>query len=101
MAWKVTLKQSVIGDCRWFGRKTGRLLLRAAQELLTDDPQGETRNLKTLRPNPIAQRELRLWSKYRVLFNLDPAKEIVTIIVVGEKTGSQAYRSRRGVLRVP
>jgi hypothetical protein len=56
MAWAVVLKESVIDDLRWFGRKDGRLLLAAAQERFADDPTAETRNLKTLRPNPVAQR---------------------------------------------
>jgi len=43
--------------------------------------------MKTLRPNTIAQRELRLFGKYRVLFNVDPAEELVTIVLVGEKQG--------------
>ena len=32
MAWTVALKESVIDDLRWFGRKDGRLLLAAAEE---------------------------------------------------------------------
>ncbi len=87
MAWTVTLKESVIGDLRWFGRKDGRLLLKTATERLTADPLAATRQLKTLRPNPVAQRELRLFGKYRVLFNVDPGAEVVTIVLVGEKRG--------------
>jgi hypothetical protein len=88
MAWTVTLKESVIEDLRWFGRKQGRLLLRTAEEHLTADPLAETRNLKTLRPNPVAQRELRLFGKYPVLFNLDLDTEVVTVVLVGEKRGN-------------
>src|SRR5437879_2045693 len=87
MAWTVTLKHSVIKDLRWFGRKDGRLLLDTAVERLTADPLAETRHLKTLRTNPVAQRELRLFGKYRVLFNVDPAAQVVTIVLVGEKQG--------------
>jgi hypothetical protein len=58
--WTVALKESVIDDLRWFGRKDGRLLLAAAEAALAADPTAETRSLKTLRPNPVAQRELRL-----------------------------------------
>src|SRR4029077_2070562 len=88
MAWTVVLKESVIDDLRWFGRRDGRLLLAAAEEILAADPTAETRNLKTLRPNPVAQRELRLFGKYRVLFNTDIDAEIVTIVLVGEKRGN-------------
>jgi mRNA-degrading endonuclease RelE of RelBE toxin-antitoxin system len=87
MAWTVVLKESVIDDLRWFGRKDGRLLLAAAEERLAADPTAETRHMKTLRPNPVAQRELRLFGKYRVLFNADAAARAVTVVLVGEKRG--------------
>lgn len=54
---------------------------------LAADPVRETRHLKTLRPNPVAQRELRLFGKYRVLFSVEPAESLVTIVLVGEKKG--------------
>ena len=31
MSWTVTLKESVLDDLRWFGKKDGRLLLREAE----------------------------------------------------------------------
>lgn len=88
MGWTVTLKESVIDDLRWFGRKDGRVLLNEAERHLSADPQVESRSMRTLRPNPIAARELRLFGKYRVLFNVDEDSEIVTIILVGEKRGN-------------
>ena len=88
MSWTVILKDSVIDDLRWFGKKDGRLLLTEAEQHLSSDPQLESRNMKTLRPNPVSERELRLFGKYRVLFNLDEQAEKVTIILVGEKRGN-------------
>jgi mRNA-degrading endonuclease RelE of RelBE toxin-antitoxin system len=41
--------------------------------------------MKKLRPNPVAQRQLRLFGRYRILFNVDRAKRRVTIVLVGEK----------------
>jgi hypothetical protein len=52
------------------------------------NPLKESQSMKTLRPNPAAQRGLRLFGKYRVLFNVDEEREEVTIILVGEKRGS-------------
>ena len=43
--------------------------------------------MKTLRPNPVAGRELRLFGRYRVLFNVDEPAQVVTIVLVGEKRG--------------
>jgi mRNA-degrading endonuclease RelE of RelBE toxin-antitoxin system len=87
MAWSVELKQSVIDDLRWFGKRDGRLLLNEAIQRLSEDPLVETRQIKTLRPNPVAARELRLFGKYRVLFNVAAPEQVVTIILVGEKRG--------------
>ncbi len=88
MAWTVTLKESVVEDLRWFGRKDARLHWRAAEEPLSADPLAETRNIKTLRPYAVAQPELRLFGKSRVLFNLDLKTEVVTLVLVGEKRGN-------------
>ncbi len=45
--------------------------------------------MKTLRPNPVAQRELRLFGKYRVLFSVDEINYRVTVVLVGEKRGDR------------
>ena len=63
------------------------MLLNEATKRLSTNPLVETQHMKTLRPNTIAQRELRLFGQYRVLFNVDPAEELVTIVLVGEKQG--------------
>ena len=91
MSWTVNLKESVIHDLSWFGAKDGRLLLQGAEQHLSSDPLLESRNMKTLRPNPVAERELRLFGKYRVLFNVDEETEEVTIILVGEKRGNSLF----------
>ncbi len=87
MAWAVHLKESVIEDLRWFGRKDGRMLLKEAEQRLSADPLTDRQNMKALRPNPVAQRELRLLGKFGVLFDVDEETEEVTIVLVGEKRG--------------
>jgi mRNA-degrading endonuclease RelE of RelBE toxin-antitoxin system len=89
MAWAVELAESVIEDLRWFGRRTARVLLREAMNQLAENPLAETRNMKALRPNPVAERELRLFGKYRVLFNVDSSRAAVVLIAVGEKRGEK------------
>jgi mRNA-degrading endonuclease RelE of RelBE toxin-antitoxin system len=91
MSWTVELKESVIDDLRWFGKKDGRMLLQEAEQHLAAEPLVESRNMKTLRPNLVAERELRLFGKYRVLFNVDEKNEKVTIILVGEKRGNSLF----------
>jgi mRNA-degrading endonuclease RelE of RelBE toxin-antitoxin system len=87
MAWTVLLKESVLDDLRWFGKKNGRQVLKEALQRLEEDPLAETRQMKTLRPNAIAGRELRLFGKYRLLFQVDEPAQVVTIVLVGEKRG--------------
>jgi len=91
MGWTVKLQESVIGDLRWFGRKDGRILLNEAETLLSTDPRAESRSMKTLRSNSFAQRELRLFGKYRVLFSVDEEEQEVTIVLVGEKRGDTLF----------
>jgi mRNA-degrading endonuclease RelE of RelBE toxin-antitoxin system len=89
MTWTVEVKQAALRHLQWFGKKTGRKLLTKALKLLEQDPLANTKNLKTLRPNPVADRELRLFGMYRVLFSVAPEAERVTIILVGEKRGDR------------
>ena len=91
MAWDVSLKESVMDDLRYFGRAEGRLILATALERLAANPLEQSRHMKTLRPNRTAQRELRLFGKYRVLFNVDATKRQVTIAVVGDKRGEALF----------
>jgi mRNA-degrading endonuclease RelE of RelBE toxin-antitoxin system len=88
MKWHVELKESVIQDLRWFGPKVSRLILDASVERLTVEPLLESRNMKTLRSNAFARRELRLFGKYRVLFTPYEERRVVTIVLVGEKRGN-------------
>lgn len=81
------LKESVVDDLRALGRKEGRAVLKAAVARLAADPLAQSRHLKTLRPNPVAQRELRLFGRYRVLFVVERPERRVTVVLVGEKRG--------------
>jgi len=64
---------------------------------LVEGPLGETRHLKTLRANPMAERELRLFGRYRVLFTVNTGEAVVTIILVGEKRGNSLFVARQEV----
>ena len=89
--WTIRLKESVVEDLRALGRKQGRPVLKAAAARLAADPLATTRHLKSLRSNPVAHRELRLFGRYRVLFTIDEAETTVTIVLVGEKRGNSLY----------
>jgi mRNA-degrading endonuclease RelE of RelBE toxin-antitoxin system len=80
-----------VEDVRHFGHPDGRLLLRAIIARLANNPVDVTRNLKVLRPNPAAQRELRILGRYRALFDLDIDQRTVQVKVVGEKRGNALF----------
>jgi mRNA-degrading endonuclease RelE of RelBE toxin-antitoxin system len=90
-AWTVALKASVIDDLRALGKKTGKAVLTASILRLKQNPLAHTRHLKTLRPNPVAHRELRLFGRFRVLFTVDEAEAVATIVLAGEKRGNSLY----------
>ena len=82
---------SVQRDLRWLGPKDSRWLLKEAALRLRNDPTVQTQNLKALRENSVAERELRLRGKYRVLFNVDLQRREITLVVVGLKRGEALY----------
>jgi mRNA-degrading endonuclease RelE of RelBE toxin-antitoxin system len=89
MAWTVNVKEAAFDHLLWLGKKTGRKVLKKALEYLEENPLAETKNMKTLRPNKVADKELRLFGKYRVLFSVCESDNEVTIILVGEKVGDR------------
>lgn len=91
LEWTISVQPEAITDLKWFDAATRKLILSVAAERLTADPTQETRNLKTLRANRVAQRELRLQGRYRVLFDVNEESRTVVINVVGEKRGNELF----------
>jgi len=57
---------------------------------LLDEPNMETRNRKKLRPNDVAEWELRL-GRFRVFYNIDGAAHLVSIEAIGFKVGNLLF----------
>ena len=62
---------------------------RVSKQLM-HQPTQETRNRKKLRPNRVAEWELRV-DKFRIFYDLDEAGEVVKIEAVGYKKGSRLF----------
>ena len=75
-------------DLRWFTAYARRIILDGLEVHLRYQPSQETRRLQPLRPNPVAEWELRL-GDYRVLYDVDEVERRVTVQVVGEKKGNR------------
>jgi len=54
------------------------------------EPTVETRNRKKLRPNKVAEYELRV-GKYRIFYDVDDREKIVKIEAIGYKEGSRLF----------
>jgi mRNA-degrading endonuclease RelE of RelBE toxin-antitoxin system len=67
-----------------------RHIIMAIQEQLTYQPLEITRNRKKLRPNKLAEWELRI-VPFRVFYDVDFDHSIVKIIAVGYKQGNTLF----------
>jgi mRNA-degrading endonuclease RelE of RelBE toxin-antitoxin system len=65
-------------------------IIEGIETQLRYEPTVETRNRKKLRPNDIAEWELRI-GKFRVLYNVEDEVFIVSIEAVGFKVGNLLF----------
>ena len=59
-------------------------------EQLSHEPSNETRNRKQLRPNQVAEYELRI-ATFRVFYDVDETENVVKIVAIGHKEGSRLF----------
>ena len=93
----VSFKGSIVDDLRWFGKKNERILLDETARILAENPLAESRNMKSLRPDHVTRRELRLFGKYRVLFDVDRGITRSRDRTVRREARRKADGSRRGL----
>lgn len=74
-----------LGKLRKFDQ---RIVVSSIESQLPDQPTQESRNRKRLRPNKLAEWELRI-EDHRVFYDVDPESSVVKVIAVGEKHGNQ------------
>lgn len=58
--------------------------------VLGSEPTKETRNLKLLRPTPLAKFELRIGA-LRVFFEVDDENRRVLVLAIGRKEGNRLW----------
>jgi mRNA-degrading endonuclease RelE of RelBE toxin-antitoxin system len=85
MAFRITMTIRALRQLRAFPVREQRILEAAIQIRLSEQPTAPTRAIKRLRPNPLAEFELRV-GNLRVLYNVE-ATEVV-LLVVGRKVGN-------------
>lgn len=88
--YRIEFAQSAFRDLKALRRFGQQLVLDGIEARLADQPLIETANRKRLRPNEVADWELRL-GKFRVLYNVDETAQVVIVQAIGYKIGNELY----------
>ena len=86
MPFNITITEDADRQFRSIPVREQRILEAAILSWLSDQPTTPTKAIKRLRPNPLAEFELRA-GDLRVLYNVEG--DNVTIVIVGRKAGNQ------------
>ena len=86
MPFKITITEVAEGQFRELPARDQRLLEAAMSSRLQRQPATPTKAIKRLRPNPLAEFELRA-GDLRVLYNVEG--EEVVVLIVGRKVGNK------------
>lgn len=85
MAFKITITEDADRQFRSLSVREQRILQAAINSRLEHEPTRVTKAVKRLRPNPLAEFELRV-GDLRVLYNVQG--EEVVLLIVGRKVGN-------------
>ena len=86
MAFKITITEDADRQFRALSLRDQRILETAILSRLQQQPTTPTKAIKRLRPNPLAEFELRVGS-LRALYNVED--DAVIILIVGRKAGNK------------
>ena len=79
-----------VEDLKLYRKHERQLIVDRIDEQLLQEPALETRNRKRLRPNRVAEYELRI-TKFRVFYDIDENNKVVKIEAIGHKEGSSLF----------
>ena len=88
--FEIRYTPEAIADLSSYGSRDRRRIMDQIDACLQHEPECETRNNKVLRPNRLAERELRI-DRFRVFYDIDEGKSVVKIEAIGHKRGNRLY----------
>ncbi len=88
--YEIEFTPEAIEDLKSFRKFEQQTIISGLDSQLKYEPTVETRNRFRMRPNDVAEWELRL-GKYRVFYNVEIDVQIVSIEVVGFKRANQLF----------
>jgi mRNA-degrading endonuclease RelE of RelBE toxin-antitoxin system len=88
--FEIRFTPEAIEDLRRYSKRERRRIMDGIEACLKHEPDRETRNNKRLRPNRLAERELRA-ERFRVFFDIDERRAVVKVEAVGHKRGNRLF----------
>jgi mRNA-degrading endonuclease RelE of RelBE toxin-antitoxin system len=88
--FRIEFTPEAVDDLRLLRKFAQQQIVAAIEAQLSGQATQETRNRKRLRPNQLAEWELRV-NQFRVFYDVDPQTATVKIEAVGCKQGSRLY----------
>jgi len=88
--FEIRYTPEAIEDLSKYDRRQRRRIMDQIDACLRHEPEQETRNNKVLRPNRLAERELRI-DRFRVFYDIDEGRVVVKIEAIGHKRGNRIY----------
>ena len=88
--FEIKFTPDAIEDLRWFKKVERKQIIAELESQFSYEPAFETRNRKRLRPNKLAEWELRL-DRFRVFFDMDEVNRLIQVQAVGYKRGSRLF----------
>jgi len=88
--FEIRYTPEAVEDLSRYNRRDRRRIMDQIDVCLQHEPKRDTRNNKILRPNQLAERELRI-DRFRVFYDLDEGKAVVKIEAIGYKRGNRLY----------
>ncbi len=96
MSFTILIMPSAHTDMADFNAADRMRILETITKQLSHQPDIETRNRKRLRPNPLANWELRI-GQYRAFYDIDGQTVTVRVVAIGEKVHNRLFIRGREV----
>ncbi len=91
--YQIEFTTEAFEDLKTFRKFDRKKIVADIESQLAYEPMVETRNRKRLRPNKVAEWEIRL-GRFRVFYDVDDEVEMVKIEAIGYKEGERLFIRR-------
>ncbi len=88
--FEIRFTVEALDDLRAYNKHDRARTLDQIDACLKHEPGRDTMNNKVLRPNRLAERELRI-GRFRIFYDIDDERSVVRIVAIGHKHGNRLY----------